>query len=99
MKLGYYHYYFKQRGKRNAPRICHNMGPLLKAYTEYDNIDWKTKLESEDGEKLFLTPTGSSGVYMLAATRHQEREAAAAERRSQHRFSPIVCNRARALLP
>ena len=72
MKLGYYHYYFKQRGKRNAPRICHNMGPLLKAYTEYDNIDWKTKLESEDGEKLFLTPTGSTGVYMLVATRHQE---------------------------
>jgi hypothetical protein len=30
--------------------------------------------------------------------RHQEREAAAGERRSQHRFSPMVCNRARTLL-
>ncbi|MBA3353970.1 MAG: hypothetical protein H0U23_16380 [Blastocatellia bacterium] len=72
MKLGYYHYYFKQRGKRKAPRICHNIGPMLKAYVDYDDIDWKTKLESDDGEKLFLTPTDTSNVHMLVATRHQE---------------------------
>lgn len=72
MKLGYYHYFFKQRGRRNAPRLCHNITSLLKAYIEYDDVDWKTKLETEDGEKLLLTPTDTSGVFMLVATRHQE---------------------------
>lgn len=72
MKLSYYHYYFKERGRRNAPRICHNIGPVLKTYTDYDNVEWKSKLESDDGEKLFLAPTGATGVYMLVATRHQE---------------------------
>ena len=72
MKLGFYHYYFKERRRRNSPRICHDIRPLLRAYIAYQDTDWKTQLESEDGEKLLLMPTASREVFMLVATRHQE---------------------------
>ena len=72
MKLGYYHYYFKTRHRRAAPRICHDIRPVLRAYADYDDAPWKTQLEGDDGEKLLLMRTPSREVFMLVATRHQE---------------------------
>lgn len=72
MKLGYYHYYFKKKRTRNAPRVCHSIKTILDAYIEYNDVDWKKQFEMEDGEKLMLVPTSSPDVYMLIATRQQE---------------------------
>lgn len=72
MKLGYYHYFFKERHRRNAPRVCLDIRPILRTYLEYGDTAWKTQFESDDGEKLLLMPTPTSSVFMLVATRHQE---------------------------
>ncbi len=72
MQLGYYHYYFKQQRLKKAPRVCHNISPILNAYIAYEDKDWKKKLESNDGETLLLLRTCERDVYMLVATRRED---------------------------
>jgi hypothetical protein len=72
MKIGYYHYYFKEVKKRKAPRICHDIRPMLKAYLKYSDQSWKSQIRTTDGEELLLLNTPKSDVFMLVATRKQE---------------------------
>tara|TARA_B110001469_G_C9603273_1_gene299786 strand:+ start:99 stop:1058 length:960 start_codon:yes stop_codon:yes gene_type:complete len=72
MQLGYYHYYFKKLRTRNAPRVCHDIGAILSAYLNYEDVEWKQSLKSDDGETLLLMPTQENDVFMLVATRHQD---------------------------
>lgn len=72
MKLSYYHYYFKEKKRRQAPRVCHDIQPLLNAYLAYPDMDWKNQIKGDDEEQLLLLRTNNANVYMLVATRHQE---------------------------
>jgi hypothetical protein len=72
MQLGYYHYCFKEVNKKKAPRICHDIRPILKNYLAFDDVIWKSKIVTEDNEELLLVPTKKPDVYMLIATRKQE---------------------------
>jgi len=45
---------------------------MLRTYIEYGDVAWKSRLESDDGEKLLLARTTTDAVYMLVATRHHE---------------------------
>lgn len=72
MKLGYYHYFFKQCQRQNPPRHLHNIQPLLDTYLDYRDIDWKKKLCTDDGEQVLLTRTPNRNVYMLIGTRDQD---------------------------
>ncbi len=72
MKIGYYHYYFKEVRKKDAPRICHDIRPILKNYLKYGDQSWKSKITTEDGEELLLVKTSKADVGMLVATRKQE---------------------------
>lgn len=72
MKIGYYHYYFKEARRKNAPRVCHDIRPLLKNYLEFEDQSWKSQITTEDGEELLLVETPKSDVFMLIATRRQE---------------------------
>lgn len=71
MKLGFYHYYFRERGTRKAPRVLHDIRPLLKAYADYENTDWKAEFKTEDGEHLLLLPAADE-VHMLVGTRRAD---------------------------
>ena len=72
LKLGYYHYYLKEKGKRNAPRVQFDLAGLFAAYVSYDDTEWKKTLEVEDGESCLLIETATPQVYMLVATKQQE---------------------------
>lgn len=72
MQLGYYHYYFKEVNKKKAPRICHDIRPILNNYLAFTDLAWKSKIVTEDNEELLLVPTKKADVYMLIATRKQE---------------------------
>lgn len=72
MKLGYYHYYFKQLRRRNAPRILYDIRNILNSYLDFHDNNWKKELRSDDGETLLLMGTAEPDVYMLVATRHQD---------------------------
>lgn len=72
MKIGYYHYYFKEVKKREAPRICHDIRPMLSAYLKYSDQSWKSRIVTNDDEELLLLNTPKADVFMLVATRKQE---------------------------
>lgn len=72
MKLAYYHYFFKEAHKRNAPRYIHDINPILKAYTDYTDITFKKEMKGNDGNTLLLMPTTRPNIYMLVVTREEE---------------------------
>ena len=72
MKISYYHYYFKERKKRNAKRIPQDISPMIEQYLACTDTDWKQSIEVEDGENFLLLPSITPGVRMLVATKKQE---------------------------
>ena len=74
MQLSYFHYFFKKTNdsRDNPPRVCFDLRPILKKFAEATKKGFPKSIEGKDGEKIFITDTGHSNVYMLVATRSQE---------------------------
>ncbi len=72
MKLNYYHYYFREKRRKNPPRVLHDIRPILAAYLAFEDNAWKGRIEGDDGEKLLLVPSSHSSVFMLIGTRQED---------------------------
>jgi hypothetical protein len=70
MKLGYYHYFFVQRGR--PERVFQDLAPVLRAYVAFDDNDWKHRVAAEEDHKLLLIPTAQPSVFMFVGTRNDE---------------------------
>ena len=70
MKINYFHYYYREKGKTTV-RYTIDLTDLLKneAFTPNGKIP---SYYSEDGELAILLPTDNAKVFMLVATRRQD---------------------------
>lgn len=70
MRASFYHYYFVNSS--SPARVCYDLRPILKAYHEFPDKDWKANISSGDGESVILLQVKGTKTHMLVATRKQE---------------------------